>query len=137
MPPPRCCHLSSLGLRRELTRKSKEGAQFACSQTVFSEDDPQWQNSLDIKIPNFSISVGPGGGGARRRQGEMWWCATRDGYNRWSSDARSVARELLFRACLLASKTTNATVVHKRHSRRCVVCGEAAVSCVVKTKKGR
>jgi len=36
---------------------SKEGAQFACSQTAFNEKDPQWENSLDINIPNFSISA--------------------------------------------------------------------------------
>ncbi|KAG7354993.1 ABC transporter ATP-binding protein [Nitzschia inconspicua] len=38
-------------------KASLEGAQFACSQTAFSENDPQWQNSLDINIPNFSISA--------------------------------------------------------------------------------
>ena len=38
-------------------KNSKEGAQFACSQTAFNEKDPQWQNSLDINIPNFSISA--------------------------------------------------------------------------------
>jgi ATP-binding cassette subfamily F protein 1 len=36
---------------------SAEGAQFACSQTAFSENDPQWQNSLDINIPSFNISA--------------------------------------------------------------------------------
>ncbi|CAB9529681.1 Tylosin resistance ATP-binding protein TlrC [Seminavis robusta] len=36
---------------------SREGAQFACSQTAVNENDPQWQNSLDINIPNFSISA--------------------------------------------------------------------------------
>ena len=36
---------------------SKEGAQFACSQTAVNEKDPQWENSLDINIPNFSISA--------------------------------------------------------------------------------
>ena len=38
-------------------KASQEGAQFACSQTAFSEKDPQWENSLDINIPNFSISA--------------------------------------------------------------------------------
>lgn len=36
---------------------SAEGAQFACSQTAVNPDDPQWQNSLDINIPNFTISA--------------------------------------------------------------------------------
>jgi len=36
---------------------SKEGAQFACSQTAFNENDPTWQNSLDINISSFSISA--------------------------------------------------------------------------------
>eukprot|EP00804_Cyclotella_cryptica_P006986 CCRYP_007121-RB/>CCRYP_007121-RB protein AED:0.06 eAED:0.06 QI:852/1/1/1/1/1/5/246/601 len=34
-----------------------EGAQFACSQTAVNENDPQWQNSLDINIPSFNISA--------------------------------------------------------------------------------
>jgi ABC-type glutathione transport system ATPase component len=38
-------------------KNSKEGAQFACSQTAVNEKDPQWENSLDINIPNFSISA--------------------------------------------------------------------------------
>jgi len=38
-------------------KASREGAQFACSQTAVNEKDPQWENSLDIKIPNFSISA--------------------------------------------------------------------------------
>ena len=38
-------------------KASREGAQFACSQTAVDEKDPQWQNSLDINIPNFSISA--------------------------------------------------------------------------------
>lgn len=38
-------------------KASAEGAQFACSQTAVNENDPQWQNALDIKIPSFSISV--------------------------------------------------------------------------------
>jgi ATP-binding cassette subfamily F protein 1 len=33
------------------------GAQFACSQTVIDPKDPQWQNALDIIIPNLSISA--------------------------------------------------------------------------------
>jgi ATP-binding cassette subfamily F protein 1 len=38
-------------------KASQEGAQFACSQTAVNEKDPQWENSLDINIPNFSISA--------------------------------------------------------------------------------
>ena len=38
-------------------KASQEGAQFACSQTAVNEKDPQWENSLDISIPNFSISA--------------------------------------------------------------------------------
>jgi ATP-binding cassette, subfamily F, member 1 len=38
-------------------KASLEGAQFACSQTAVNENDPQWENSLDINIPNFSISA--------------------------------------------------------------------------------
>lgn len=38
-------------------KASREGAQFACSQTAVNEKDPQWQNSLDINVPNFSISA--------------------------------------------------------------------------------
>jgi len=38
-------------------KASKEGAQFACSQTTVDENDPQWQNSLDINIPSFNISA--------------------------------------------------------------------------------
>jgi ATP-binding cassette subfamily F protein 1 len=38
-------------------KASAEGAQFACSQTAVNEKDPQWENSLDINIPNFSISA--------------------------------------------------------------------------------
>mmetsp|Transcript_399 Transcript_399/g.565 ORF Transcript_399/g.565 Transcript_399/m.565 type:complete len:755 (+) Transcript_399:795-3059(+) len=38
-------------------KASAQGAQFACSQTAFSEKDPQWENSMDINIPNFSISA--------------------------------------------------------------------------------
>ena len=36
---------------------SREGAQFACSQTAVNEKDPQWENALDINIPSFSISA--------------------------------------------------------------------------------
>jgi ATP-binding cassette, subfamily F, member 1 len=39
------------------SKASKEGAQFACSQTAVNEKDPQWENSLDVNIPNFSISA--------------------------------------------------------------------------------
>lgn len=38
-------------------KASREGAQFACSQTAVNESDPQWQNALDVNIPNFSISA--------------------------------------------------------------------------------
>lgn len=37
--------------------KSKEGAQFAWSQTAVNEKDPQWENSLDVNVPNSSISA--------------------------------------------------------------------------------
>lgn len=36
---------------------SAEGAQFAVSQSAVNTNDPQWQNALDITIPNFSISA--------------------------------------------------------------------------------
>lgn len=38
-------------------KASREGAQFACSQTAVNEKDPQWENALDISIPNFSVSA--------------------------------------------------------------------------------
>jgi ATP-binding cassette subfamily F protein 1 len=38
-------------------KNSMEGAQFACSQTAVNEKDPQWENAMDVKIPNFSISA--------------------------------------------------------------------------------
>jgi ATP-binding cassette, subfamily F, member 1 len=38
-------------------KASKEGAQFACSQTAVNEKDPQWENALDVNVPNFSISA--------------------------------------------------------------------------------
>lgn len=38
-------------------KASHEGAQFACSQTTVSKGDQQWENALDIVIPNFSISA--------------------------------------------------------------------------------
>jgi ABC-type multidrug transport system fused ATPase/permease subunit len=38
-------------------KASKEGAQFACSQTAVNEKDPQWENSLDVNIPSFTISA--------------------------------------------------------------------------------
>jgi ATP-binding cassette subfamily F protein 1 len=38
-------------------KASEKGAQFACSQTAVNEKDPQWENSLDINVPNFSISA--------------------------------------------------------------------------------
>lgn len=42
---------------KEAAQASAEGAQFACSQTAINENDPQWQNSLDINIPSFTISA--------------------------------------------------------------------------------
>eukprot|EP01039_Chlorochromonas_danica_P004459 gene4459-4884_t len=42
---------------RAMMKASAEGAQFAVSQTVVDINDPQWQNALDIVIPNFSISA--------------------------------------------------------------------------------
>jgi len=42
---------------KQAAKASAEGAQFACSQTAINENDPQWQNSLDINIPSFSISA--------------------------------------------------------------------------------
>jgi hypothetical protein len=42
---------------KSAAKASREGAQFACSQTAFNENDPQWQNSLDINIPSFGISA--------------------------------------------------------------------------------
>ena len=38
-------------------KASREGAQFACSQTAVNEKDPQWENALDVNIPSFSISA--------------------------------------------------------------------------------
>ncbi|EWM21951.1 atp-binding cassette sub-family f member 1 [Nannochloropsis gaditana] len=38
-------------------KASAEGGQFACSQAAVNENDPQWQNALDIKVPDFSISA--------------------------------------------------------------------------------
>lgn len=35
-------------------KASKEGAQFACSQTAVPKNDPHWENFLDINIPSFS-----------------------------------------------------------------------------------
>jgi ATP-binding cassette subfamily F protein 1 len=42
---------------KQAAKASTEGAQFACSQTAVNENDPQWQNSLDINIPSFNISA--------------------------------------------------------------------------------
>jgi hypothetical protein len=36
---------------------SAQGAQFACSQSIIDPNDLQWQNALDIIIPNLSISA--------------------------------------------------------------------------------
>ena len=41
----------------QAAKSSAVGAQFACSQTAVNENDPQWQNSLDINIPSFNISA--------------------------------------------------------------------------------
>ncbi|GKY97658.1 hypothetical protein MPSEU_000724100 [Mayamaea pseudoterrestris] len=38
-------------------KASREGAQFACSQTAVNENDSNWENSLDINVPSFSISA--------------------------------------------------------------------------------
>lgn len=38
-------------------KQSAEGAQFACSQSAVNENDATWANSLDVNIPNFSISA--------------------------------------------------------------------------------
>lgn len=38
-------------------KASAEGAQFAVSQSIVDLNDPQWQNALDIIIPNLSISA--------------------------------------------------------------------------------
>ena len=42
---------------RVMMKRSIEGCQFACSQTIIDPNDPIWQNMLDIIIPNFSISA--------------------------------------------------------------------------------
>jgi hypothetical protein len=42
---------------RAALKASAQGAQFSCSQSAVNEADPQWQNALDIKIPDFSISA--------------------------------------------------------------------------------
>ena len=34
-----------------------EEKQFACSQTAVADGDQQWENALDVKIDNFSISA--------------------------------------------------------------------------------
>ena len=38
-------------------KRSLDGAQFACSQSAVDENDPAWQNALDVKIDSFSISA--------------------------------------------------------------------------------
>mmetsp|Transcript_26320 Transcript_26320/g.39018 ORF Transcript_26320/g.39018 Transcript_26320/m.39018 type:complete len:1021 (-) Transcript_26320:176-3238(-) len=40
-----------------LMKASQEGAQFAVSQSAVDENDPQWQNALDISVPSLSISA--------------------------------------------------------------------------------
>jgi ATP-binding cassette, subfamily F, member 1 len=40
-----------------MMKASIAGAQFAVSQTTIDPNDIQWQNALDIVIPNFSISA--------------------------------------------------------------------------------
>ena len=42
---------------RVMMKRSIEGGQFACSQSIIDPNDPIWQNMLDIIIPNFSISA--------------------------------------------------------------------------------
>ena len=42
---------------RAALKASMEGAQFAVSQSIINEDDPQWQNALDIIIPSVTISA--------------------------------------------------------------------------------
>jgi len=42
---------------KDREQRSLEGAQFACSQSAVDENDPNWQNALDIKIDSFSISA--------------------------------------------------------------------------------
>lgn len=42
---------------KAMLKASMEGAQFAVSQTVIDPNDPNWQNALDIVIPNLSISA--------------------------------------------------------------------------------
>jgi hypothetical protein len=44
-------------INRAAIKSSLEGGQFSCSQSAVNESDPQWQNALDIKIPDFSISA--------------------------------------------------------------------------------
>lgn len=36
---------------------SVKGLQFACSQSALNSDDPMWLNSLDINIPNLTITA--------------------------------------------------------------------------------
>uniref|UniRef100_A0A7S3XX63 ABC transporter domain-containing protein n=1 Tax=Heterosigma akashiwo TaxID=2829 RepID=A0A7S3XX63_HETAK len=36
---------------------SREGAQFACSQSAVDPNDANWQNALDVIVPSFSISA--------------------------------------------------------------------------------
>ena len=43
--------------QKVLMKRSMEGAQFACSQSIVSENDPNWLNALDINIPSISISA--------------------------------------------------------------------------------
>ena len=42
---------------RAALKASMEGAQFAVSQSIVDENDPQWQNALDIIIPSVTISA--------------------------------------------------------------------------------
>lgn len=42
---------------KAMMKASMEGAQFAVSQTIIDPNDPNWQNALDIVVPNFSISA--------------------------------------------------------------------------------
>ena len=47
-----------IALENELAQEANErGDQFTCSQSAVREDDVAWQNSLDVNIPSFSITV--------------------------------------------------------------------------------
>ena len=50
-------HTKEIKYDQAALQASAEGAQFAVSQSVINVDDLQWQNALDINVPNFSISA--------------------------------------------------------------------------------